>query len=239
MSIHLIREVRKLQKYILNEGAMVEDAMRQAVDAMEQRDPDLAEQVVAGDKQIDLMELEVEEACLSVLALHQPVAHDLRYVVASLKINHDLERIGDLAANIAKNALALSNVPALPISHFGLTDMMHRVQDMLKMALDSYVKLDAELAQRVRSDDDRVDELHAQMYAKVEAKMRDEPDRIDSYVRVLNTARQLERAADHACSIAKDVIYMITGEIVRHGKKQKDTAAKEEAHELLAGSSPR
>jgi len=233
VSIHLIREVRKLQKYILNEGAMVEDAMRQAVDAMEQRDPDLAEQVVAGDKQIDLMELEVEEACLSV------VAYDLRYVVASLKINHDQERIGDLAANIAKNALALSNVPALPISQFGLTDMMHRVQDMLKMALDSYVKLDAELAQRVRSDDDRVDELHAQMYAKVEAKMRDEPDRIDSYVRVLNTARQLERAADHACSIAKDVIYMITGEIVRHGKKQKDTAAKEEAHELLAGSSPR
>ena len=236
MSIHLIREVRKLQKYILNVGAMVEDAMRQAVTAMEERDPDLAEQVIAGDKQIDLMELEVEEVCLSVLALHQPVAHDLRYVIASLKINHDLERIGDLAASIAKQALALSNEPALPIRQFGLSEMMHRVQDMVKQSLDSYVKLDAELAQQVRKDDDEVDELHREMYASVEQKMREEPDRIDAYVRLLNTARQLERSADHACNIAKDVIYMITGEIVRHGNKQKDIDAREKAHELLSGS---
>jgi len=138
MSIHLIREVRKVQKFILNEGAMVEEAVRQAVTALERRDPDLAEQVIAGDKQIDLMELEVEEVCLALLALHQPVAHDLRYVVASLKINHDLERIGDLAVGVAKHAVALSGEPALPIERFGLSDMMGRVQEMIKQALHGY-----------------------------------------------------------------------------------------------------
>lgn len=235
VSIHLIREIRKVQKYILNEGAIVEDAMRQAVHAMEQRDPALAKQVVAGDKQIDLMELEVEEACLSLLALHQPVAHDLRYVIASLKINHDLERIGDLASNIAQQAIALADVPELPIRALGLPDMMQRTQGMLKKVLDAYINLDAEAAQEVRDEDDRVDELHAAMYDQVEAKMREQPDRIDAYIRVLITARQIERAADHACSIAKDVIYMITGEIVRHGKKQKDLEAREQAHEILAG----
>jgi len=237
MSIHLIREVRKVQKFILNEGAMVEEAVRQAVTALERRDPDLAEQVIAGDKQIDLMELEVEEVCLALLALHQPVAHDLRYVVASLKINHDLERIGDLAVGVAKHAVALSGEPALPIERFGLSDMMGRVQEMIKQALDSYVKLDTALADKVRDDDDHVDALHAAMYAKVEAQMRAEPDRIPALVRLLNTARQLERAADHACNIAKDVTYMITGDIVRHRKKQKDAAAREQAHEILTGGS--
>jgi len=235
MSIHLIREVRKVQKFILNEGAMVEEAMRQAVSALEQRDPDLAEQVIAGDKQIDLMELEVEEVCLALLALHQPVAHDLRYVIASLKINHDLERIGDLAVGVAKHAIALSGEPQLPIERFGLSDMTDRVQEMIKQSLDAYVKLDTGLADKVRDDDDEVDALHAAMYAKVEARMRTQPDRIGAMVRLLNTARQLERAADHACNIAKDVTYMITGDIVRHRKKQKDAAAREEAHGILTG----
>lgn len=236
MSVHLIREIRKIQKYILNLGAMVEDAMRTAVMAMEDRDPNLAEQVIAGDKQIDLMEIEVEEACLAALALNQPVAHDLRYVIASLKINHNLERVGDLAASIAKQALALSNEPALPIREFGISEMMKAVQAMLKDALDAYVKLDEALAVAVRKADDRVDDLHRDMYAQLEQRMRGDPDRIDSYVRLLNTARQLERAADHTCNIAKDVIYMIRGEIVRHQGKQKDAAAVSEAHEMLTGA---
>ncbi len=239
MSVLLIREIRKLQKFILNEGTMVEEAMRKAVTAIEERNPALAEQVIAGDKQIDLMELEVEEACLSMLALHQPVAHDLRYVIASLKINHDLERIGDLAVSVAKNALVLASEPPLPIRQFGITQMMQGVQDMIKEALDAYVQLDAGKAQHVRDADDVVDELHRAMYELVEAKMREQPDRIADYVRLLNTARQLERAADHACNIAKDVTYMITGEIVRHRKKQKDLAAKEQAHELLTGDPAR
>jgi len=222
MSVHLIREIQKLQKSVLSLGAMVEEALQSAVTALEERDVEIAESVVSGDRQIDLVELDVEEECLSILALHQPVAHDLRYVVAVMKINRDLERIGDLAANFASCAAALAAEPEIRIDGLRIREMAYTTQEMLKNTLDAFVNLDDPLAQRVRVTDDRIDEIHRNMYAKIEAYMRDHPDQISACVRLLVAARHLERMADHAVNIAKDVMYLVGGEIVRHRGKRSD-----------------
>ncbi len=224
MSVLLNKQIEKIKRMILAEGALVEQALQHAIQAVEQRDPELAEQVVEQDMQIDLAEIDIEEECLATLALHQPVAHDLRFIVSVLKINSELERIGDLASNIASQALALSELPEIKVGPFGLPEMAQQAQQMVKQSLDALVQVDENLADGVRAMDDLVDDKHREVYAIVERSIRNDVDQTPQLIRIQNIARQIERLADHAVNIAKDVIYLARGEIVRHRRARAKAA---------------
>jgi phosphate transport system protein len=215
MARHLQTEIEKLKKKILLIGAMVEEAQQKSVKAVLDRNAALARSVIESDKEIDRLEVELEEECLKVLALHQPVAVDLRFIVAILKINNDLERIGDLAVNIAGRAEFLARQERLAIP-YDLADMAQAVRGMLKQSLDALVNLDLETASRVCAADDKVDEANRKMYQLVMQAIRDNPDQMESYINMLSVSRYLERIADHATNIAQDAIYFMEGEIVRH-----------------------
>jgi phosphate transport system protein len=216
MSLHLQRQIDRLKKLVLSLGAMVEESVHQAIEAVQKRDPAMARQVIEGDARIDQMEIDVEEECLHTLALHQPVAFDIRYVVAVLKINNDLERIGDLAVNIAEQAVFLAEEARLETLPFDATTMADRARTMLKQAMDALVQIDPDLADGMRGTDDEVDALHRQAYQNIAAAIRDNPQYTDQYINLLNLSRHLERIADHAVNIAEDVIYMARGDILRH-----------------------
>jgi phosphate transport system protein len=219
MAIHLQREIERLKKQILTLSAVVEDNVQKAVKAISDRDERLAHRVIDRDFDIDQMEVEVEEECLKILALHQPVAIDLRFIIAVLKINNDLERIGDLAVNIAERAIYLSARQAVNVP-FDLPKMATLTQTMLHQALDALVNLDAGLASSVCLADDEVDSMNRAMYTQVELEIGLHPDQIDGLINLLAVSRQLERIGDHATNIAQDVIYMIEGQIVRHRMEQ-------------------
>ncbi|HMP74617.1 MAG TPA: phosphate signaling complex protein PhoU, partial [Kiritimatiellia bacterium] len=214
MPIHLLREVDKLKKQILSLGAHVEENMRNAVKAVLERDEALAKRVIQEDHLIDTAEVDVEEECLKILALHQPVAHDLRYIVAMLKINHDLERISDLAVTIAKRAVALCSLPE-PNVEFEISSMAEKTVQMVARSLDALINRDANLARDNWFSDDEVDAMCARNYDLVEEQIRKHPEHLSALLSLLNVSRNLERIADHATNISKDVIYMIEGEIVR------------------------
>ncbi|MBI2300381.1 MAG: phosphate signaling complex protein PhoU [Armatimonadetes bacterium] len=219
MSMHLRREVELLKKQILALSALVEEALAKAVTAVERRDALLAHEVEEGDSPIDRLEVRIEEECLKVLALHQPVAGDLRFLVVVLKLTDELERIGDLAVNIADRAAALSEQPPCPVP-YDLAGMASRARWMLKGSIDSLVDLSPELAREVWLADRDIDAIHRQMYDQIKAAIREDLPHLDSYVHLMSVSRFLERVADHAKSIAKDVIYMVEGEIVRHRGKE-------------------
>lgn len=215
MSQHLVHEMDRLKKRLLALGALVEESVHQAVLSVQNRDGRLATQVIKADAEIDRAEVELEEECLKVLALHQPVAHDLRFVVAVLKINNDLERIGDLATNIASRAFYLSSQPPtkMPFDFFGMSE---KAQWMLKTTLDSLVKKDTALAYEVLAADDEVDAINREMYTRVESGIRQNPDELERLIHMLGVSRALERIADHTTNVAEDIIYMHEGQIVRH-----------------------
>jgi phosphate transport system protein len=215
MPKHLQKEIENLKKKLLALGARVEIAVRDAAISIEKLDEDLARKVIDDDASIDQTEVDVEEECLKILALHQPVAIDLRFIVAVLKINSDLERVGDLAVNLAERTLFLSDQPKVNIS-LELLDMARHARQMLKKSLDSLVNLDASLAQEVCASDDVIDNMNRQMYYKVQDAILKHPEHIPSLIHLLSASRHLERIGDHATNIAEDVIYMIEGRIVRH-----------------------
>jgi phosphate transport system protein len=215
MRVHLQREIAKLKKDILTIGAMVELRVREAASAIEKRDEALARSIIEKDIEIDRMEVEVEETCLKILALHQPVAIDLRFIIAVLKMNNDLERVGDLAVNIAERAVFIAAQPRVHIS-FDFVQMAQKAQEMLNKSLDSLVNLNAGLAREVCACDDEVDAMYRQIYQIVQETIEADHGQIESLIHLLSTARHLERIADHATNIAEDVIYMIEGKIVRH-----------------------
>ena len=192
--------------------------MRNAVKAVLERDEALAKRVIQEDHLIDTAEVDVEEECLKILALHQPVAHDLRYIVAMLKINHDLERISDLAVTIAKRAVALCSLPE-PNVEFEISSMAEKTVQMVARSLDALINRDANLARDNWFSDDEVDAMCARNYDLVEEQIRKHPEHLSALLSLLNVSRNLERIADHATNISKDVIYMIEGEIVRHRKR--------------------
>ncbi len=211
----LQREIEKLKKQILELGAVVEERVRMAVQSIEESDMELAHRVIKGDIEIDHMEVDLEEECLKILALYQPVANDLRFIIAVLKINNDLERLGDLAVNIAERATCLTPGGKDEIIT-DLTVMAEKAQGMLRKSLDALVNLDTALAREVCATDDEVDEIHAHLFDKFEDAVRREPERIQHYSHLMGVSRNLERIADHTTNIAEDVIYMSVGEIVRH-----------------------
>jgi phosphate transport system protein len=219
MPKHLQREIENLKKKILSLGARIETAVHEAIRSIEERDASLAQRIIEDDIQIDDFEVEVEEDCLKILALHQPVAIDLRFIVAVLKINNDLERIGDLAVNIAERSAFLATVPQVSAA-FGFARMSSKTESMLNKSLDALVNMDSKLAHEVCADDDEVDGINRQMYLIIQESIQKEPDEIASLIHLLSVSRHLERIADHATNIAEDVIYMIEGKIVRHKSEE-------------------
>ncbi len=212
---HLHREIDKLKTMLLSLGADVEESVYKSVRALDERNAALAEQVIQGDGQVDRFEVYLEEECLKILALHQPVAIDLRFVIAVLKINNDLERIGDLAVNIAERAKFLASKDALDVP-FDFLSMAEKTRAMLKRALDALVNMDSRMARDVCAADDEVDGLNREMYGRIQKAMQQHPERIESLIHYLGVSRYLERIADHATNIAEDVMYMVDGDIVRH-----------------------
>jgi phosphate transport system protein len=215
MSKHLERDLDDLQRDILSMAATVEEAIHKAIRALQGREVRLAKEVIEGDAEIDREENQVEVECLKMLALHQPVAGDLRRITAALKINTDLERMGDLAEDIAERALQLAQPPLIPIP-----DKLQRMTDlttsMVRQSLDAFVALDARLARWVCRLDDEVDRYNSEIIDEVVRAMQQAPEMVPPGVSLFSAVRHLERIADHATNIAEDVIYLVEGEIVRH-----------------------
>src|SRR5262245_6725642 len=215
MSQHFLREIETLKKKILTVGAVVEERIAQAITAVVKHDAALAQQVAEGDDEIDEMEVEVEEDCLKILALYQPVAIDLRFVVGVLKINNDLERMADHAVNIARRAEYLATYPNADLPS-DLEVMLQKTQTMVRDSLDALVRQDPVLARRVCASDTEVDQLNRQMHVLIQRQIRDCPERVELFIHQLSVSRQLERIADLATNVAEDVVYTVEGEIIRH-----------------------
>jgi len=232
---HLERQIEKVKKQLLTLGTAVEESLHDAIQAIQNRDVELADKVINADRNIDEQEIDVEEECLHTLALHQPVANDMRFLVSVLKINSDLERIGDLAVHIAEQAKFLASEGRVEHWPYDLTGMSHKVEWMLRTSLDALVNMETKKATRVREMDDEVDTIHRGMYNKVREHMQQQPEQIDQMIHMLNVSRQLERTADHACNIAKDVLYLVEGEIVRHKRRSLTPTPEGPATEAEAG----
>ncbi len=217
MARYLIRELDKIKKKILSLGALVEDRVRMTSAAVDNLDAAIAQKLIDTDWEIDEMEVDVEEECLKILALHQPVAVDLRFIVTAIKINNDLERIGDQAVNIAERVLIISKRPEMDFV-FDYSPMAEKAEAMLKMSLDALVNMDVDLAFKVITMDDEVDDLKTLAYDRIKAAIKKNPARVGYMINLLLISRHLERLADHTTNIAEEVIYLIEGEIVRHGK---------------------
>jgi phosphate transport system protein len=215
MVIHLRKDMEALERKLLYLAAQVEEAVRRSMTALLERRPDLAKAVIDGDDEIDRREVEIEEDCLKVLALHQPVATDLRFVASCLKINNDLERVGDLCCNIAERALSLSAMRLLPISTRFRT-MMEDAADMLRDSLDAFVRSDAAVAREICRRDDRVDRANREIIEGLLTTMHEDPTAVDQAMELISVSKNLERIADHATNIAEDVVYMVEGDIIRH-----------------------
>ena len=228
---HLQREIDRLKRKILALGALVEESLRLAFQAIEQRDAAKARRVIATDVLIDQNEVDVEEECLKILALYQPVAGDLRFVAAVIKINSELERIGDLAENIAKRALDLLDEYPVP-APATVAVMADRTGTILEKALDALVRQDALTAREVLVADREIDALYRQLLDELKAVLRSDPEHLDAIVLLFSVARYLERLADHATNIAEDVLYMVEGEIQRHSHAASSVAPGT-AEELL------
>ena len=215
MSKHLERDLDILQRDILTLAGAVEEAIYKAIRALQEREVAVAQQVIEGDTPIDRQENHVEEECLKLLALHQPVAIDLRRVATILKINTDLERMADLAADIAERAIVLATPPFMPVPP-GLQLMTDLTTSMVRQSLDAFVNLDARLARRVWRLDDEVDRYNDEIIQDLIEAMQSAPEMVPPGLSLFSAVRHLERIADHATNIAEDVVYLVEGEIVRH-----------------------
>jgi phosphate transport system protein len=211
----LERQIEQLQQKILREGGLVERAIADAVAAILDCDEGAAQKVLAEDAQIDQMEVDIEEDCLKMLALVQPSASDLRFVVAVLKINNDLERMGDLTKNIAKRVLFLARADRIDLP-FNFEAMAAKAQDMVKRSLEALVARDSVLAHQVRHDDDELDSMRREIHQQLREIIRARPEETEILLMFYSTAKHLERLGDMACNVAEEVIYMVEGDIVRH-----------------------
>ena len=216
MSLHLQRDLNDLKRDILHLGSLVETSIGNASVALKDRRPELADIVFANEVLINEKEVDIEESCLKILALHQPVATDLRFIVVVLKVNNDLERIGDLAENLTERAVYLSERDALAAPTTKINDMFITIRSMLKDSLDSLVKLDVGLARKVIAQDDSVDEINREMYDDFRALVAVNGSVVEQATSLLSCSRYLERIADLATNICEEVLFMVEGEVVRH-----------------------
>jgi phosphate transport system protein len=216
MSKHLQNDLTQLEQEVLAQSSMVEEMIEKACRGLREIRADIAAEVIAQERQIDLREIRIEEACLKVLALHQPVAVDLRRAATVLKVNNELERIADLAVNIAERTQSLVDYPEFVIPA-NLERMAQIATAMVHDALDAFVNLDADLARDICHRDDHVDHYNREVIAELRRMMRDRSEVVEPALHFFSAARQVERIADHATNIAEDVIYLVEGEIARHG----------------------
>ena len=215
MSIHLQKDLEHLDKELLILSSMVEDATNKAILALVDRRLDLARQVMREDDRINTREVLIEEECLKMLALHQPVAADLRFIVAVLKVNNDLERMGDLAVNIAERAAYLATQEPLQVS-LDFPKMAEGVREMVRESLDALTNMNPRLARHVLTMDDEIDEANRGMFDILQDLMHRDPSTIERAVHLLSASRHLERIADLATNIAQDVVYIAEGRMIRH-----------------------
>ena len=215
MSKHLERDLEALEREILAQSSLVEEMIAKACRGLVDRRVDLSSEVIASEVNINTREVKIEEECLKILALHQPVATDLRRTTSIMFINTDLERMADLAVEMAERAVDLIKPPHIPVS-----EDLHRMSDlatsMLRQSLDAFVKLDATHARRVVRLDDEVDHYNVQIINTLIGIMKKSPENIAPALSLFSVVRQLERIADHATNIAEDVVYLVEGEIIRH-----------------------
>jgi phosphate transport system protein len=212
---YLDDELQALKNRLLNMAALVEERTHQALQALVERRPELADRVITGDKDVNALQIEIDDRCLRLLALQNPMASDLRLITAAMKINADLERIGDQAVNIAENALRLIRLPLLkPL--IDLPRMAERAERMTHDSLDAFVRRDAALARSVLTSDDEVDDLKDQIFRELLTYMMADPSTIECALALILVSRSLERIADHATNIAEDVIFVIEAKDVRH-----------------------
>ncbi|HXU45925.1 MAG TPA: phosphate signaling complex protein PhoU [Thermoanaerobaculia bacterium] len=215
MERRLDQELDRIRQSLLRMGGMVEEMVARATRALLERDRELSRQVVSSDQEVDLLEIEIDEHCHSVLGRKQPIAVDLRFLVAVMKINSDLERIGDSAVNIAQSVEQLVDQPPLK-PYIDLPRLSQLVQGMVRESLDAFVRRDVELAQAVCRRDDEVDALYKQIFRELLTFMIEDPKTVSRALHLLLIARNLERIADHATNISEDVIYYVEGRDVRH-----------------------
>ena len=216
MSLHLQRDLDHLKKDVLQLGYQVETAINNSIICLIDRRPELAENIFSGEQLINEKEVQIEESCLKILALHQPVAVDLRFIVVVLKVNNDLERMGDFAINIAKRALFLASKNPIQYPTEFTQTMAKSITIMVRDSLESLITLDAKMARNVIAMDNDVDDANRQMYVKLQALMKEDSTSVERAVSLLSTSRYLERIADLATNIAEDVLFMVEGEVIRH-----------------------
>jgi phosphate transport system protein len=218
---HFQEELDVLKSRLLEMGGLAEQRVRRAVQGLAEREHELIESVLIGDEPINALQLEVDDRCLKLLALHQPMATDLRAVMAAVKINTDLERVGDLAVNIAEAAKRYAMHP--PVKKLiDIPKMADLAQAMLRDALDSYVKRDTALARQVLHQDDSLDALKTQIFRELLSFMLKDPSTIEAALDLILVSRHLERIGDHATNIAEDVIFMVSARDVRHNAPEPD-----------------
>lgn len=217
MTKHLQRDMESLHQAILTLSATVEEMIDKAALALSERRPDVAAEVIDLDNVVDHAEVHIEEECLKILALHQPVAIDLRRIATVLKVNNDLERIADLAVNVAERAKALDDFPTYPIPA-KLSVMANTASQMVRGSLDAFVNLDVNAARRLIALDQTVDELNVDIIRDLQLSMQQNPNLVPPALYCFSATRHIERMADHATNIAEDVVYLVEGDIVRHKK---------------------
>lgn len=214
MSSQLTRAMHKIKKEILSLGALVEDRFKKTIYAIKTEDIEQATQIIETDYLVDAQEVEVEEECLKTLALYHPVATDLRLITAVIKINNDLERIADYAANIARR-FKKSGRNSNPFQ-YDYTPMAEQASKMLKLSLDALVSLDGNIAYKVREMDAKVNAMRNEAFDVMKNAIRKNPEKVDEIINMYLISRHIERVGDHTKNIAEEVIYLIEGEIIRH-----------------------
>jgi phosphate transport system protein len=215
METHFQKELEELKEHLLKTAAMVEEAIRESVQSLVKRDPELAQKTLAGEDRINKMEIAIDEMCLKLLALRQPMAADLRFITSAMKIVTDLERMGDQAVNIAERAISLNLEPQLK-PYIDIPRIAEIAQSMVKDVLDAFVNHDSKLARSVCERDDMVDGLNDQVFRELLTYMMSDPQTITRAVHLMIVCRCLERIADHATNIAEDVIFMIDALVIKH-----------------------
>jgi phosphate transport system protein len=215
MTIHLQRDLESLRKDVLHLGSLVQGSTKASIDFLNSKKTQQLDEVAQLERRINELEVDIEEHCLKILALHQPVAIDLRFIVVVMKVNNDLERMGDQAVNIAHRVQALIGEPDLGLE-LPLNQMTDTIQQMVTLSLEALVNQDATIARRVVEMDGEVDDLHSENYAALRRLVENNPQRVGSAMSMATVSSNLERIGDLCTNIAEEVIFMVEGKVIRH-----------------------
>lgn len=215
MQRHFDDELKSVKDRILRMGALVEDQIANAIKGLVERNSEIARDVIANDHQVNALDVEIDEECLRLIALHQPMARDLRFLTTAMKISTELERMSDLAENVSERSIELNQEPQLK-PYIDIPRMAQHAQTMVKEALDSFVNMDSKLARKVCGDDDYMDDINEQIFRELLSFMLEDPKTISRAVRITFISKYLERVADHATNVGELVVYMVEGKIIRH-----------------------